>query len=127
MYSLQRGIYGCGTMRIDRKGLPQELRPATKGKKGEENSCFTKAKKEHLKKSRDTVMLRKGQVSVVAWIEKKGRKPVVIASTTTYPTRGPTSPPVTVSRRKHRDSKNDWRGSCEIKTNDLNFLDCLQI
>ena len=95
---LQRGTYGCGTMRINRKGLPQELRPATKRKKCEENApCFAKTRKEHLKKSGDTVTLQKGQVSVVAWIEKKGGKPVVIASTTT----SPTSPPVTVSRRKN--------------------------
>ena len=24
-------------------------------------------------------------------------------------------------REKHRDSKNDWRGSCEIKMNNLEF------
>ena len=94
---LQRGTCGCSTMRINRKGLPQELWPATKGKKGEENApCFAKTKKEHLKKSGDTVMFQKGQVSVVAWMKKKGRKPVVIASTIT----SPTSPSVTVSRRK---------------------------
>ena len=101
---LQRGTYGCGTMRINRKGLPQDLRPATKSKKGEENApCFAKTKKEHLKKSGDTVMFQKGQVSVVAWMEKKGRKPVVIASTTT----SPTSPPVTVSRRKNDGTTTD--------------------
>ena len=85
-------------MRINRKGLPQELQPATKGKIGEENApCFAKTKKEHLKKSGDTVMFQKGQVSVVAWMEKKGRKPVVIASTPT----SSTSPPVMVSRGKN--------------------------
>ena len=58
-----------------------------KGQKGEENTpCFAKTKKEHLKESRDTFMFQKGQVFVVPWIEKKGRKPVMIASTTTSPT-----------------------------------------
>ena len=95
---LQRGTCGCGTMRINQKGLPQELQPATKDKKRKENApCFAKTKKEHLKKSGHTVTFQKGQVSVVAWMEKKGRKPVVIASTTT----SPTSSPVTVSRRKN--------------------------
>ena len=84
---LQRGTCGCGTMRINQKGLPQELQPAIKDKKGKENAlCFAKTKKEHLKKSGHTVMFQKGQVSVVAWIEKKGRKVVVIASTTISPT-----------------------------------------
>ena len=94
---LQIGTHGFGTMKINRKGLPQVLRPTTKGKKGQENAPgFAKTKTEHLKKSGDTVMFP-GQVSVVAWTEKKGREPVVIASTTT----SPTSPLVMVSRRRN--------------------------
>ena len=36
--------------------------------------CFAKTKIKHLKKSGDTFMFQKGQVFVVAWIEKKRQK-----------------------------------------------------
>ena len=94
---LRRGTFGCGTMRSNRKGLPQDLRPAAKKDKGKNVPCLEKTKKDFLIKSRDSVTFQKGQISVVAWLEKKHRKPVLIASTTT----DPASPPVTVSRKQN--------------------------
>ena len=46
---------------------------------------------------------QKGAISCVAWLEKKGRKPVLIASTTTDPMR----PPVTITRKQNNDVMND--------------------
>ena len=78
------------------------------------NNLLRSQKKEHLKKSGDTVMFQEGQTSVVAWVEKKGRKPVVIASTTI----NPTSPPVTVSRRKNEGAALDV--PCPRSVNEYN-------
>ena len=94
---LRRGTFGCGTMRSNRKGLPQDLWPAAKKDKGKNVPCLEKTKKDFLINSGDSVVFQKGQISVIAWLEKKRRKPVLIASTTT----DPASPPVTVSRKQN--------------------------
>ena len=64
--------------------------------------CLHK-KKDFLKKSGDSVTFQKRAISCVAWLEKKRRKPVLIASTITDPKR----PPVTVSRKQNNGIVND--------------------
>ena len=59
--------------------------------------CASKGQKQTLINSGDSVAFQKGQISVIAWLEKKHRKPVLIASATT----DPASPPVTVSRKQN--------------------------
>ena len=90
---LQRETYGSGTVRSNHKGLPEDLRPASKSKKKENAPCFANTHKDFLKKSEDSVTFQKGAISCVAWLEKKGCKPVLIASTMADSMR----PPVTVS------------------------------
>ena len=84
-------------MQSNCKGLPQDLRPVAKKDKGKNVLCLEKTKKDFLINSGDSVALQKGQISVIAWLEKKHRKPVLIASTAT----DPASLPVTVSRKQN--------------------------
>ena len=83
--------------------LPEDLRPAPKLKKEKNAPCFANTKKDFLKKSGDSVTFQKGAIFCVAWLEKKGCKPVLIASTMTDPTR----PPFTVSQKQNISAVND--------------------
>ena len=84
-------------MRSNHKGPPQDLRPVAKKTRLFLVPCLKKMKKIFLINSGDSVALQKGQISVIARLEKNHRKPVLIASTAT----DPASSPVTVSRKKN--------------------------
>eukprot|EP00112_Aurelia_sp_Birch-Aquarium-sp1_P003705 Seg1416.9 transcript_id=Seg1416.9/GoldUCD/mRNA.D3Y31 product="PiggyBac transposable element-derived protein 4" protein_id=Seg1416.9/GoldUCD/D3Y31 len=75
---LDKKLYGCGTMRSNRSGLPAELRPKTKNNN---QNNLKKTTKEELKQSGDSAVIQKGAVTALAWLEKPKRKPVLIACT----------------------------------------------
>ena len=99
---LERRIYGCGTIRSNRVGLPQALRPKTKTNAGENLKLTLK---NELKNDGDSVILQKGETGIVclAWLEKKSRKPVLIASTTS----SPDAPDSSVKRKQKNGDKKD--------------------
>eukprot|EP00112_Aurelia_sp_Birch-Aquarium-sp1_P020017 Seg5063.4 transcript_id=Seg5063.4/GoldUCD/mRNA.D3Y31 product="hypothetical protein" protein_id=Seg5063.4/GoldUCD/D3Y31 len=76
---LDKKLYGCGTMRSNRSGLPAELRPKTKNNN---QNNLKKTTKEELKQSGDSAVFQKGAVTALAWLDKPKRKPVLIACTT---------------------------------------------
>ena len=75
----KRGLYGCGTMRTNRKGFPEALKPTAK--KG-------------LKERGNSVTYQKSNLTVSVW---QDNKPVVVIATNSDPTTTETVP------RKKRD------------------------
>ena len=90
---LANGIYGCGTIKSNRAGLPSEPRPKTKNNA---RVNLQKTLKEGLKESGNSVVFQKGPVTALAWLEKKSRKPVLIASSNS----NPLEPQAFVNRRQ---------------------------
>ena len=108
---LAKGLYGCGTIRSNRKGLPDELRPKTKNNK---NKNLAKTIKNVLKKPGDSVVLQNGSITALAWLEKKSRKPVLIACTNS----SPDSPQEVVPRKQKDGSRIDV--PCPLPVKDYN-------
>ncbi|XP_065060455.1 uncharacterized protein LOC135687740 [Rhopilema esculentum] len=75
--ALQKGLYCCVTVRSNVKGLPFDL--------------DSKKKVNNLKKDGgDSKQFQNDGILVSAWREKKGHKPVLVVSTNTDPSEGPT-------------------------------------
>ena len=74
---LEKGLYCCGTVRSNNKGLPDEIRSKKKL-----NAL--------VKNGGDSEQFQKDEILVSVWREKKGRKPVLMVSTNSNPVQGPT-------------------------------------
>ncbi|XP_065060872.1 piggyBac transposable element-derived protein 4-like [Rhopilema esculentum] len=80
---LEKGLYCCGTVRSNVKGLPFDL-----DSKKKVNNL--------IKDGGDSKQFQNDGILVSAWREKKGRKPVLVVSTNTDSSEGPT----TINRRQ---------------------------